>query len=85
MQSEGYQYFDWNVDSNDAGGANSSQVYNNVIRGIKNTSHPVILMHDIKKYTVDAIEDIIKYGLAKGYTFLPITSTSPTFHQRINN
>ena len=42
-------------------------------------------MHDIKSYTVDAIEDIIKWGLDNGYTFKVLTSSSPTFHHRVQN
>ena len=85
MQSEGYQYFDWNVDSNDAGGANSSQVYNNVIRGIKNTSHPVILMHDIKKSTLGALDSMLKYMTSNGYKFGTLDVNGPVVHHGINN
>ena len=85
MQDEGYQYFDWNVDSNDAAGANSSQVYNNVIRGIKNTSHPVILMHDIKKSTLDALDSMLRYMTSNGYKFGTLDINSPVVHHGINN
>ena len=44
-----------------------------------------MLQHDIKKYSVNAVEDVIKYGLANGYTFLPLDITSPTAHHGINN
>ena len=85
LGNRGYRYYDWNLSSGDAGGTTSSKgVYNNVVRNLKGGTYN-ILMHDIKSYTVNAIEDIIKYGLANGYTFLPITDGSPTFHQKINN
>ena len=45
----------------------------------------IVLMHDIKGYTVDAIEDIIKWGLDNGYTFKVLTASSPTFHHRVQN
>lgn len=83
---EGYQYFDWNVDSNDAGGAYTSrQVYNNVISGVKNRKVSIVLQHDIKGFSIDAVEDIILWGLKNGYTFLPLDSTSPGAHHGINN
>jgi peptidoglycan/xylan/chitin deacetylase (PgdA/CDA1 family) len=85
MQSEGYQYFDWNVDSNDAAGANSTQVYNNVIRGIKNTSKPVILMHDIKKSTLNALDDMLRYMTNNGYKFGTLDINGPIVHHGINN
>ena len=85
MQSEGYQYFDWNVDSNDAGGANSTQVYNNVINGIKRTSHPVILMHDIKKSTLNALDSMLNYMTKNGYKFGTLDVNGPVVHHGINN
>ena len=44
---DGFRYFDWNVDSNDAGGAKTSEeVYNNVIKGIQGKRIAVVLQHD---------------------------------------
>lgn len=85
MQSEGYQYFDWNVDSYDAGGANSTQIYNNVIKGIKKTSKPVILMHDIKKTTLNALDDMLRYMTNNGYKFGTLDINGPIVHHGINN
>lgn len=81
----GYKYFDWNVDSNDTGTSNSNKISNNIIKGIKANNYSIVLQHDIKKYSVNAVEDVIKYGLANGYTFLPLDITSPTAHHGINN
>jgi len=86
VEAQGYQYFDWNVDSNDAGGAKTSEeVYNNVINGVKNRKNSIVLQHDIKKFSVEAVEDIIVWGLENGYTFLPLDPTSPTAHHGVNN
>lgn len=83
---QGYQYFDWNVDSEDAGGAYTSyQVYRNVINGVKNRKTSIVLQHDIKGFSVDAVEDIILWGLHNGYTFLPLQPNSPGAHHGINN
>ena len=85
VTARGYRYYDWNIASGDAGETTSSSgVYNNVVKRLKGGVYNV-LFHDSKSYTVNAIEDIIKYGLAHGYTFLPITSSSPTFHHGVNN
>jgi peptidoglycan/xylan/chitin deacetylase (PgdA/CDA1 family) len=82
----GYQYCDWTVDSRDAVGAKSAEeVYNNVISGIKGKNTAVVLQHDIKGYSVDAVEKIIQWGLANGYTFLQLDKTSPMVHQTPNN
>ena len=85
MQSLGYTYFDWNVDSEDAAGANSKKIYNNVIKGISERNYSVILMHDIKRPTIDTIESIIVYALDNGYTFKTLSSDSPTVHHHVNN
>ena len=45
----------------------------------------VVLQHDIKGYSVDAVEQIILWGLANGYTFLPMDPSSPTMHHGVNN
>lgn len=82
----GLQYFDWNVDSFDAGGAwSADQVYWNVINGVSANKYSVVLQHDIYGFSVDAIERIIQWGLANGYTFLPLEASSPKCHQTIIN
>lgn len=85
MASNGYVYFDWNVDSEDAAGANTAKIIKNVTRGIESRPYSVVLMHDIKKPTLNAIEDIINYGLANGYTFETLDEFSPTVHHHISN
>lgn len=81
LSNMGYRYCDWNVSSGDAGGVQTSDaVYNNVITGIANRNVSVVLQHDIKGFSVDAVEDIIVWGLANGYTFLPLDTSSPMVH-----
>ena len=82
----GYQYFDWNVSSGDAGETTSTdQVFENVTAGMRSHNVSIVLQHDIKGFSVAAVERIIVWGLANGYTFLPLDATSPTAHHRINN
>ncbi|MBR5049052.1 MAG: polysaccharide deacetylase family protein [Erysipelotrichaceae bacterium] len=86
LTDKGYRYTDWNVSSGDAGGTTSaSKVAQNVINGIKKHKVSIVLQHDIKSYSVDAVEEIIKWGLANGYKFLPMTSSSPVVHHSIRN
>lgn len=85
VAEEGYYYFDWNVDSNDAGGSTTSEeVYQNVINGIANRNVSMVLMHDIKSYSVEAVEDIIVWALKNGYTFRTVDESTPGFHYKIN-
>lgn len=86
VEEKGFCYFDWNVDSNDAGGAKTAdEVYQNVIDGVKNRKNSVVLQHDIHGYSVDAVERIIQWGLANGYTFKALDANSPTCHHKVNN
>ncbi len=86
VEERGYQYFDWNVDSNDAGGAKTAtEVFKNVISGVQEQSHSVVLQHDTQGFSVDAVERIIQWGLANGYTFLPLEPTSPKAHHNVRN
>lgn len=85
--NKGYEYIDWNVDCDDAGGAlNSFNVYNNVINNL-NDKNNVVLMHDFESNykTLNAIRDIIKKAKELGYVFKPIDETSPMIRHRINN
>ena len=82
----GYQYFDWNVASNDtSSGATTEQIYKNVIGGIGSKHTAVVLQHDIKPKSIAAVESIIKWGLENGYVFRGLDETSPAPHQRLNN
>ena len=45
----------------------------------------MILQHDIKDYSVAAVEEIIKWGLENGYTFRALELNSPAMHHGINN
>lgn len=82
----GLRYFDWNVDSKDAGGAKTpEEVLSNVINGIGEKSVSVVLQHDLYDYSVDAVEKIIQWGLAKGYTFAPLTEGSPVCQHNVSN
>ena len=84
--NKGYRYYDWNIDSDDAGGAtSSSKVYNNVIKSLSKNRTNMVLMHDIKNQTKDAIRSIIKYGKQNGYTFAKITMSTPMIVHSVNN
>lgn len=86
VTKRGYKYFDWNVSSGDAGSTTSATgVYNNVIRGLGKGGSYVVLQHDVKGYSVDAVEDIIKYGKSHGYKFSALDASSFTAHHGVNN
>ena len=82
----GYKYCDWNVDSKDAGGARTSDaVANNVISGIQKANVSYVLQHDTTSYSIKAVDEILAWGIANGYTFLPMSSSSPMYHHPVRN
>lgn len=85
VKRQGYHYFDWNVDSNDAAGANINGVYNNVVNNISLNRENVVLMHDVKTATRDAIRNIIKYGKNNGFTFKKINNDTVMVTHGVNN
>ena len=85
---EGFRYFDWNVDSDDAGHAKTKEdVYSNVTSKLKKYRENVVLMHDFSgnKKTLNALADIIDYGIQNGYVFRNITEDTPMVKHGINN
>ena len=86
VKERGFTYFDWNVSSGDAAGAyTAGAVYNNVVGRLAPNQNWVVLQHDIKGFSVDAVESIIQYGLAQGFTFKKLDATSFTAAHGVNN
>ena len=83
--AKGYSYFDWNISSGDAGGTTDpTRECQIVARNLSKSRGNVVLMHDIKSHTANAIECIVKAGIDNGYTFAGLDS-SVTCHQSIAN
>ena len=88
VASQGYTYFDWNVDSGDASGRlSASKIANNVLQGAKNKNSICVLMHDAaaKTTTVDALPEIIRGLIDQGFSFQPLTNESYGYHHSVNN
>lgn len=88
LMDNGYAYFDWNVESGDAGRTtDTDEVYQYTINGIRSMGNnpSIVLQHDSKGYSVAAVERIIQWGLANGYEFRPLKINSPTAHHGIRN
>ncbi len=84
--NRGFKYYDWNISSGDAGSTTeASGVYSNVVNSLRHDRVNMVLMHDIKPYTRDAIRDIIRYGKNNGYRFEKITMDTEMITQRVGN
>ena len=71
MTRRGFRFYDWNVDSNDAGGATWSEMFESIPADIDGNYRSIVLMHDSapRENTVYVLEDIIKLLIQKGYKF----------------
>jgi len=87
VEEAGFTYYDWNIDSDDAnGGSNSTEdIIKKVTTSIAKRKVAVVLQHDTRKFSVDAVESIILWGLENGYNFKPLAADSVVTHHRINN
>lgn len=87
--NQGYVYFDWNVDSTDASGNNVSvsKIMHNIKTYGGRNKQDVVLMHDTgsKNTTVQALPQIIEYYIDKGYTFAPLTTSTPQVKHGVRN
>ena len=83
---KGYDYYDWNVTSGDAGDTEDpDEIVENVLWGIEQEDISIVLCHDIHPWTLEALEPIIVGALEKGYTFLPIHYGITECHHPVNN
>ena len=84
--NQGYQYYDWNIESGDSSFAtNSYDLYNSVINRLSHDKYNVVLMHDIKTYTRDALSKIIDYAKSEGYSFDVLDINKMPLRQKVNN
>ena len=85
--NRGYRYYDWTIDSRDAEGRGYSadEIANFVTSKLSYERVNMVLMHDIKVVTTEAIGKIIDYGKENGYTFEAITPYTDMVTQRVNN
>ena len=86
VQNRGYKYYDWNISSGDAGNTTDPNVvYSNVVDSLRKDRVNMVLMHDIKPYTRDALRRIIQYCKENGYQMRKITNCTEMVTQRVGN
>lgn len=86
LPSMGYSYFDWNVDSKDAGSAskNANAIVTNVLSQAEGKKSICVLMHDTaaKNATVTALPSIIEGLIQMGFRFESLNAQSYGYHHR---
>ncbi len=86
VEEKGYTYFDWNCMNGDADGANTTQKQlqycSQFPKGSKNV---VVLMHDNKKATMEALPKIIEFYRDCGMEFAVLTPETQVYRHPIYN
>ncbi|MGN0570310.1 MAG: polysaccharide deacetylase family protein [Candidatus Fimenecus sp.] len=86
VTENGYVYFDWNCANGDAAGANTvEKQLANCKSYPKSASNIIVLMHDNKSTTLEALPKIIEYYQSCGMSFGVLTTSTPPVHHGINN
>ena len=78
MLRRGFVYYDWNVSGGDAdAGALAATIQQTVTQGVTQTSHPIVLLHDVadKASTVEALPGILDELTGLGYYSDRLTPT----------
>ncbi|MGL4989550.1 MAG: polysaccharide deacetylase family protein [Sarcina sp.] len=78
LSKDGITSIDWNAENGDATGKayTSQQLVQNAINQSKGKNHVVLLMHDVKGTTVQALPQIIQYYKSQGYSFKVISNSN---------
>lgn len=87
IHSEGMQYFDWNVSSQDATKpvVSAPVIVEATLRGAQGRNQAIVLLHDApaKKTTVEALPAIIEGLQKQGYAFEVLKRDTPPAHFRL--
>ncbi len=83
---KGYVYFDWNCSNGDADGANTTAKQLKFCKQYpKSASKVIVLMHDTKKATMEALPSIIEYYQSQGMKFDVLTPSVKPIHHNVLN
>ncbi len=74
LTRRGFIYYDWNISAEDASSLSTTATVTNSLRaGIASKKRGIILLHDTRYSSVQALEGLLKEWLEQGYIFEPLT------------
>ena len=82
LKEREFHYFDWNVDSGDIYAERPNEIVANIESQIKNKDVVVILLHDTKFYTLEALPSIIRLLQDNDFKLEVLTKDSPKIQHR---
>lgn len=81
LRTRGLKYYDWTIDSYDSDDDNTSDdVYWAMVDQTTVAEPKMVLCHDLKRTTIDAIDSYLSWAIENHYVFLPITEETPEVH-----
>ena len=81
MRARGLKYYDWTIDSYDSNDEyTSDDVYWALVDQTTVAEPKMVLCHDLKRTSVDAIDNYLSWAIENHYVFLPITEETPEVH-----
>ena len=78
MHGMGMRYYDWSIQPEL--GKTSYQTVYNFTHPKEKYSGDISLQHDTRQFSVMALDQMLAWGTAQGYAFLPIDTTTPEYH-----
>lgn len=74
LDDMGIRYYDWNVQiENSASSAES--LYYQFVHQVEDCNAPIVLQHDTRLYSVNAVEKLLDWGTENGYSFRVLDSS----------
>jgi peptidoglycan-N-acetylglucosamine deacetylase len=82
LDEHGFYYFDWNVDGGDVFATTKEDIIENIQRQIIDKSIALILLHDTRLITAEALPGIIELLKENNFEIKPLTEQSFKAHHR---
>ena len=81
VRDRGLKYYDWTIDSGDSDDSNTTDdIYWNMVDQTTVADPKIVLCHDLKRATIDMIDNYLSWAIENHYVFLPITEETPEVH-----
>ena len=81
LKSRGLRYVDWTIDSYDTNSEYLAEdLYWNMVDPSSMSGIKMILCHDQRRDTVEAVDDYLSWAIENHYVFLPVNAQTPVVH-----
>lgn len=84
LHDMGVRYYDWNIQLEGPGNTYRSamEMYYIFTQGVPQYETPIVLQHDTLTFSVNALEQLLQWGVDNGYTFAALDNSVPEYYSR---